>query len=129
MSDLPLTHVPASWVFDTKHFIYFRARRTSNVTRVSVALDPAWSSPTPLGGAIAVFEAAATQILDKCTLFKGMVAACVLKGLEVDTTQLLRGLHRLFIRTDSYVDPGQKIMYNTKLNGGTFSAGATVRGC
>ena len=48
---------------------------------------------------------------------------CKFSNVAIDTTGLANGTHKVFIRTDSFVDPNFSLFANQpKLNGGTFSS-------
>ena len=74
------------------------------------------------------------QVPTNCPVDKYAHVDCNFKDIAVDTTALADGTHKLFIRTDSFVDPSSSIIIGAatkKLrakaaslgpNGGTFSA-------
>ncbi|KAI8473243.1 MAG: hypothetical protein J3K34DRAFT_519093 [Monoraphidium minutum] len=125
-SDMPTTAIKGTWSFDVKHFIYFRARRSSNVTSMLVSVDPDWTGAgVPYAGRV-VFENTPAAVRNKCPLWKGMSSTCNLNGLQVDTTKLQRGAHWLFLRTDSATPREHKLMANSRMNGGTFAAATMI---
>jgi hypothetical protein len=63
-----------------------------------------------------------------CPLAGGHVD-CTLKAIQLDTLQFTDGKHKLFLRTDSFVDPKSSLITSSRFNGGTFSAGAWPAAC
>jgi hypothetical protein len=57
----------------------------------------------------------------ECKPVKGHID-CAFKGLTIDTTTLSDGTHKLFLRTDSFVDPNHSVMLNSRTGAGTFSS-------
>lgn len=125
-TDFPVTKINNTFVFSTKHYILYQAKAFASVSRAFVTLDPVYLNPSAenFTGTVLLDALAAERPAD-CPAVRGHVD-CSFSGVELDTTLVPDGKHKLMVRTDSYVDPKSPLLANVRSNGGTFSSASLL---
>lgn len=97
-TDVPLAPLSGAWRFSVRQFVAGRNARTSNVTRLFISVDPNFHNPKAekFTGRLVLVDNRTEDIRSKCPLAMGtMTPSCQLSGVELDTTQLAKGPHKV----------------------------------
>lgn len=132
-SELPVGHVNGTWAFNTRHHIQWAAKKYADVSSVYVSVDPRYNlkaiddseDPDSYKGTPVLPLTAAASDPQDCPASSDGLIDCQFKNLQIDTSTLSNGRHKLFIRTDSTLAPGNPLL-GSGLPPGTFSSASLI---